>query len=118
MPKKASPKPTKPTTKKTAIQRKSKKNRGKNSSEYDYADKKAGHLKKEDNLGRLLLLVVQQKVKLMAINLHNQSPSNIKLKIHQMKYQFNTYKDKYKKIHTKSISTGFGLTNEDQKAGI
>ncbi|KNZ64645.1 hypothetical protein VP01_10087g1, partial [Puccinia sorghi] len=25
---------------------------------------------------------------------------------------------KYKKVHTKSISTGFGLTDEDQKAGI
>ncbi|KNZ45559.1 hypothetical protein VP01_8002g2, partial [Puccinia sorghi] len=24
--------------------------------------------------------------------------------------------DKYKKVHTKSISTGFGLTDEDQKA--
>ncbi|KNZ47681.1 hypothetical protein VP01_6223g1 [Puccinia sorghi] len=35
-----------------------------------------------------------------------------------MKDQFNTYKDNYKKVHTKSISTGFGLTNEDQKAGI
>ncbi|KNZ47294.1 hypothetical protein VP01_6538g2 [Puccinia sorghi] len=27
-------------------------------------------------------------------------------------------KHKYKKVHTKSISTGFGLTNEDGKAGI
>ncbi|KNZ48106.1 hypothetical protein VP01_5904g1, partial [Puccinia sorghi] len=36
----------------------------------------------------------------------------------QMKDQFNTYKDKYKKVHTRSISMGFGLTNEDQKAGI
>ncbi|KNZ62486.1 hypothetical protein VP01_1264g2 [Puccinia sorghi] len=36
----------------------------------------------------------------------------------KMKDQFNTYKDKYKKVHTKSISTGFGLTNEDQKVGI
>ncbi|KNZ58808.1 hypothetical protein VP01_1859g2, partial [Puccinia sorghi] len=25
---------------------------------------------------------------------------------------------KYKKVHTKSIATGFGLTNEDRKAGI
>ncbi|KNZ64200.1 hypothetical protein VP01_10565g1 [Puccinia sorghi] len=25
------------------------------------------------------------------------------------------YKDKYKKVHTNSIATGFGLTNEDQK---
>ncbi|KNZ48633.1 hypothetical protein VP01_5525g1 [Puccinia sorghi] len=28
-----------------------------------------------------------------------------------MKDQFNTYNDKYKKVHTKSISMGFGLTN-------
>ena len=35
-----------------------------------------------------------------------------------MKDWFNTYKDKYKKVHTKSISTGFGLTDEDRKAGI
>ncbi|KNZ62083.1 hypothetical protein VP01_13161g2, partial [Puccinia sorghi] len=27
-------------------------------------------------------------------------------------------KDKYKKVDTKSISMGFGLTNEDQKAEI
>ncbi|KNZ63505.1 hypothetical protein VP01_11354g1, partial [Puccinia sorghi] len=32
---------------------------------------------------------------------------------HQMKDQLNTHKDKYKKVHNKSISTGFGLTNED-----
>ncbi|KNZ45933.1 hypothetical protein VP01_7698g1, partial [Puccinia sorghi] len=30
----------------------------------------------------------------------------------------NTYTDNYKKVHTKSIATGFGLNNEDQKSGI
>ncbi|KNZ64670.1 hypothetical protein VP01_10055g1 [Puccinia sorghi] len=35
-----------------------------------------------------------------------------------MKDKFNTYKEKYKKVHTKSISTGFGLTDEDQKGEI
>ncbi|KNZ63863.1 hypothetical protein VP01_10903g1 [Puccinia sorghi] len=50
MPKKASPKPKKPTTKKQAIRRKSKKNRVNNSSEDDAADKTAGYLKKEDYL--------------------------------------------------------------------
>ncbi|KNZ54476.1 hypothetical protein VP01_2938g3 [Puccinia sorghi] len=30
-----------------------------------------------------------------------------------MKDQFNTYKDKYEKFHTKSISISFGLTNEN-----
>ncbi|KNZ51907.1 hypothetical protein VP01_376g8 [Puccinia sorghi] len=54
---------------------------------------------------------------MMAINLRNQSPSKINLTPCQMKDQFNTYKDKYNKVHTKSISTGFGLTNEDQKGG-
>ncbi|KNZ61444.1 hypothetical protein VP01_139g5 [Puccinia sorghi] len=55
---------------------------------------------------------------MMAINLQNQSPLKINLTPHQMKDQFNTYKEKDKKFHTKSISTGFGLTNEDQNAGI
>ncbi|KNZ47878.1 hypothetical protein VP01_6070g1 [Puccinia sorghi] len=57
--------------------------------------------------GRLLLLVVHQKVK-----------SKINLTPRQIKDQFNTYKDKYKKFHTKSISTGFGLTNEDQRGSL
>ncbi|KNZ47283.1 hypothetical protein VP01_6547g1 [Puccinia sorghi] len=59
MPKKATPKHTKTTTKKPAIQRKSKKNRSKNSSEDDGADKTAAALE----LGSLLLLVVQPKYK-------------------------------------------------------
>ncbi|KNZ45992.1 hypothetical protein VP01_763g5 [Puccinia sorghi] len=50
MPKKATSNPMEPTTKKPAIQRKSKKNRGNDSSEDDDADKTAGHLKKEDYL--------------------------------------------------------------------
>ncbi|KNZ64250.1 hypothetical protein VP01_10509g1 [Puccinia sorghi] len=52
---------------------------------------------------------------MMAINLCNQSPSKINLTLRQMKDQFNTYKGKYKKVHTKSIS-GFGRTDEDPKA--
>ncbi|KNZ64220.1 hypothetical protein VP01_10536g1, partial [Puccinia sorghi] len=32
--------------------------------------------------------------------------------------EFNKTDDKYKKVHTKSISTGFVLTNDDQKARI
>ena len=55
---------------------------------------------------------------MMAINLWNQSPQEIELTAGQMKDQFNTYKDKYKKAHTKSLSTGFGLTPQDEKAGI
>ena len=35
-----------------------------------------------------------------------------------MKDCFKTYKDKYKKAHTKLLSTGFGVTSEDRKAGI
>ncbi|KNZ61303.1 hypothetical protein VP01_1422g7 [Puccinia sorghi] len=80
MPKKASPKPTKPTTKKPAIRRKSKKNRGNNSSEDDASDKTAGHLKKDNNLVIIKWLkieqnynscfgtgVIQQKLKSMAL---------------------------------------------------
>ncbi|KNZ44355.1 uncharacterized protein VP01_923g1 [Puccinia sorghi] len=56
---------------------------------------------------------------MMAINLRDQSASKINLTPCQMKDQFNTYKDKYKKVHTKSMSTaGFGLTDKDQKVGI
>ncbi|KNZ51588.1 uncharacterized protein VP01_3897g1 [Puccinia sorghi] len=86
MPKKVSPKPTKPTTKNPAIQRKFQKNRVNNSSEDDTADKTAALLEQ----GRLLLLVIQQKVKIngfeiMSINLRNQSPSKINLTPCQMK---------------------------------
>ena len=55
---------------------------------------------------------------MMAINLRNQSATKINLTPRQMKDRFNTYKDKYKKVHTKSISTGFWLTDEDCKVGI
>ncbi|KNZ54198.1 hypothetical protein VP01_3011g2 [Puccinia sorghi] len=94
--KKETPKPTKPHTKKPAIQRDSKKNKVNNSSEDDAADITEDDLE----LGRLLLFVVRP---------------NINLTPPQMKDQFNTYKGKYKKFQTKSISMGFGLTNEDQK---
>ena len=50
---------------------------------------------------------------MMAINLRNQSPQKIELTARQMKDQFNTYKEKYKKAHTKSLSIGFGLTPQD-----
>ncbi|PLW35838.1 hypothetical protein PCASD_14449 [Puccinia coronata f. sp. avenae] len=35
-----------------------------------------------------------------------------------MKDRFNSYKDKYKKTHTLSLATGFGLTPEDRQTGI
>ena len=54
----------------------------------------------------------------MAINLRNQSLSKISLTSRQMKDCFNSYKDKYKKTHTLSLATGFGLTPEDQQTGI
>ncbi|PLW13967.1 hypothetical protein PCASD_04613 [Puccinia coronata f. sp. avenae] len=54
----------------------------------------------------------------MAINLQNQSTSKISLSSRQMKDRFNSYKDKYKKTHTLSLATGFGLTPEDQQTGI
>ncbi|KNZ53913.1 hypothetical protein VP01_30g6 [Puccinia sorghi] len=52
MPKKASPKPTKPTTKKPAIQRNSKKNRSNNSSEDDAADKKKPAIQRNSKKNR------------------------------------------------------------------
>ncbi|KNZ56013.1 hypothetical protein VP01_251g5 [Puccinia sorghi] len=101
MPKKTTPKPTKPNKKKPAIQRKSKKNRVNDSSEDDAADKTTGHLKKCDNL-----------------LLWNWEGSCYQPNPLQMKDKFNNYKDMHKKFHTKSILMGFGLTNENQKAGI
>jgi hypothetical protein len=55
---------------------------------------------------------------LMAIHLRNVSPTKINLTPRQMKDRFKSYKDKYKKAHTKSLSTGFGLTPADRKLGI
>ncbi|KNZ60291.1 uncharacterized protein VP01_1579g3 [Puccinia sorghi] len=114
MPKEATPKPMKPNTKKPAIQRKSKKNRGNDSSEDDAADKTTGHLKKDNNL----LLCNWEG----SCYDDYQSPKSIPLEDQpnscQMKDKFNNYKDMYKKVHTKSISMGFGLTNEDQKVQI
>ncbi|KAI9605347.1 hypothetical protein KEM48_002287 [Puccinia striiformis f. sp. tritici PST-130] len=55
---------------------------------------------------------------LMAINLRNLLPSKIVLNARQMKERFKTYKGKFKKAHTESLSTGFGLTAADKKKGI
>ncbi|KAI9614831.1 hypothetical protein PSHT_01863 [Puccinia striiformis] len=55
---------------------------------------------------------------LMAINLRNQSNPKIIFMLQQMKDQFKAYRIKFKKAHTKSLSTGFGLTWANQKAGI
>ena len=137
----ATPTSKKSTPKRPAIRQKSKKTRGNDSSADEDADKTAGHLKKDDYLviiewlkndqnynacfgtGKAPVVGRPSKGKIngfemMAINLRNQSPSKINLTARQMKDRFNTYKDKYKKVHTKSLSTGFGLTDEDRKAGI
>ncbi|KNZ51673.1 uncharacterized protein VP01_386g17 [Puccinia sorghi] len=113
MPKKATPKPTKPTTKKPAIQRKPKKKRGNNSSEDDAADKTAGHLKKEDYLVIIEWLKIERNYnscfgtgkapsvgcpskgkingfEMMAISLRNQSPSKIIQTPGQMKNRMST----------------------------
>ncbi|KNZ44985.1 uncharacterized protein VP01_8604g1 [Puccinia sorghi] len=105
MPKKATPKPMKPTTKKPAIQRKSKKNRGKHSYEDDGADKKAIQLKKEDYLVIIEWLKIEWNYNSCFGT--GKAPS-VGLPA----------KDKYNKFHTKYISTGFGLTNEDLNTGI
>ncbi|KAI9607692.1 hypothetical protein KEM48_003479 [Puccinia striiformis f. sp. tritici PST-130] len=55
---------------------------------------------------------------LTAINLRNLSPSKIVFNAQQMKERFKTYKGKFKKAHTESLSTGFGLTAADKKKGI
>ena len=142
LPKKAtSTKPKNSLPKRPAIRQKSKKNKGNNSPEDDADDKTAGHLKKDNYLviidwlknernynacfgsGKAPAVGRPAKGKIngfemMAINLRNQSASKINLTPRQMKDWFNTYKDKYKKVHTKSISTGFGLTDKDRKVGI
>ncbi|KNZ56550.1 hypothetical protein VP01_2378g1 [Puccinia sorghi] len=38
--------------------------------------------------------------------------------LEQVQLLVDQQKEKYKKFHTKSISTGFGLTDEDQKVGL
>ncbi|KAA1133485.1 hypothetical protein PGTUg99_017137 [Puccinia graminis f. sp. tritici] len=52
-----------------------------------------------------------KRSELMVIHLQNVSPTKINLTPQQNK-------DKYQKAHTKSMSTGFGLTPADRKAGI
>ncbi|KNZ48383.1 hypothetical protein VP01_5706g1, partial [Puccinia sorghi] len=78
---------------------------------HDAIDKTAGHLKKDNYLVIIKWLKIER-------NYNSCSGTAINLTPHQMKDQFNTYTDKYKKVHTKFILAGFGLTNEDQKAGI
>ncbi|KNZ43979.1 uncharacterized protein VP01_9652g1 [Puccinia sorghi] len=97
MPKKSPSKPTKPTTKKPAIQINSNKNRGNDSSEDDDADKTASHLKKED------YVVITEWLKIKWN--YNSCFGTLLLLV-------------YQKVHTKYISTGFGLTKEDCKVGI
>ncbi|KNZ60084.1 hypothetical protein VP01_1612g7 [Puccinia sorghi] len=83
MPKKASHKPTKPTTKKPAIQRNSKRT---DKEEY-------------------LVMIEWLNIK------HNCNSCFQTRKAPAVGYN-------YKQVNTKSISMGFGLTNEDQKVGI
>ncbi|PLW17303.1 hypothetical protein PCANC_14143 [Puccinia coronata f. sp. avenae] len=111
------------------------------STNIDPAEKTTGHLKKDDYLVIIDWLKIKKNYdacfgtgkaplvgrppkgtingfELMAINLQNQSTSKISLSSRQMKDCFNSYKDKYKKTHTLSLATGFGLTPEDQQTGI
>ena len=124
-----------------SVEKRSKKRKHESSSEENEVEKTTSHLKKEDYLIIIDWLKIERNYnacfgsgkappvgrpvkgkingyEMMAINLRNQSPSKIDLTPRQMKDQFNTYKDKYKKTHTKSLSTGFGLTPEDRKAVI
>ncbi|PLW39480.1 hypothetical protein PCANC_16813 [Puccinia coronata f. sp. avenae] len=111
------------------------------STNNDPAEKTTGHLKKDDYLVIIDWLKIKKNYdacfgtgkaplvgrppkgtingfELMAINLRNQSTSKISLSSRQMKDCFNSYKDKYKKTHTPSLATGFGLTPEDRQTGI
>ncbi|PLW47474.1 hypothetical protein PCASD_04388 [Puccinia coronata f. sp. avenae] len=111
------------------------------STNNDPAEKTTGHLKKDDYLVIINWLKIKKNYdacfgtgkaplvgqppkgtingfELMAINLQNQSTSKMSLSSRQMKDCFNSYKDKYKKTHTLSLATGFGLTPEDQQTGI
>ncbi|PLW06043.1 hypothetical protein PCASD_25109 [Puccinia coronata f. sp. avenae] len=111
------------------------------STNKDPAEKTTGHLKKDNYLviidwlkikknydacfGRGKAPLVERPPKgtingfeLMAINLRNQSTSKISLSSRQIKDRFNSYKGKYKKTHTLSLATGFGLTPEDRQTGI
>ncbi|KNZ57748.1 hypothetical protein VP01_2082g4 [Puccinia sorghi] len=100
MPQKGTPKPKKQTPKKLSIPRKSKKNRGNNSLEDDAFDKTASHLKKEDYLVIIEWLNIKQN--------YNSCIGTGKAPAVGCPA----------KVHTKSIATGFGFTNEDQKVGI
>ncbi|PLW08361.1 hypothetical protein PCASD_25067 [Puccinia coronata f. sp. avenae] len=105
------------------------------------AAKTTGHLKKDDYLVIIDWLKIKKNYdacfgtgkgplvgqppkgtingfELMEINQRNQSTSKISVSSTQMKDCFNSYKDKYKKTHTLSLATGFGLTPEDQQTGI
>ncbi|PLW29668.1 hypothetical protein PCASD_20222 [Puccinia coronata f. sp. avenae] len=111
------------------------------STNIDPAEKTTGHLKKDDYLVIIDWLKIKKNYdacfgtgkaplvgqppkgtingfELMAINLRNQSTSKISLSSRQMKDCFNSYKDKYKKTHTLSLESGFGLTPEDRQTGI
>ncbi|PLW25540.1 hypothetical protein PCANC_05226 [Puccinia coronata f. sp. avenae] len=111
------------------------------STDNDPAEKTTGHLKKDNYLVIIDWLKIKKNYdaffgtgkaplvgrppkgtingfELMAINLRNQSTSKISLSSRQMKDCFNSYKDKYKKTHTLSLATGFGLTPEDRQTGI
>ncbi|PLW11753.1 hypothetical protein PCANC_21178 [Puccinia coronata f. sp. avenae] len=111
------------------------------STDNNPAEKTTGHLKKDNYLVIIDWLKIKKNYdacfgtgkeplvgqppkgtingfELMAINLQNQSTSKISLSSGQMKDRFNSYKDKYKKTHTLSLATGFGLTPEDRQTGI
>ncbi|PLW36607.1 hypothetical protein PCASD_11362 [Puccinia coronata f. sp. avenae] len=111
------------------------------STDNNPAEKTTGHLKKDNYLVIIDWLKIKKNYdacfgmgkaplvgqppkgtingfELMAINLQNQSTSKISLSSGQMKDCFNSYKDKYKKTHTLSLATGFGLTPEDRQTGI
>ena len=54
----------------------------------------------------------------MALHLKIKTQGRLDLTGKKMAERFKNYKSKYWKAHILSCSTGFGLTDKDQKAGI
>ena len=102
---------------------------------------KGGHLKKEDYLTIVTWLTDQKnfaacfgtgkstsvgrppknKVNgftLMALHLKQKTKDRFNLSSKQMQERFKNYQTKYRKAHLLASSTGFGLTEEDEKKGI
>ncbi|KAI9601914.1 hypothetical protein KEM48_001202 [Puccinia striiformis f. sp. tritici PST-130] len=73
------------------------------------------HLKREDY--QIIINWLRNKRNFERCHGYDKAPPII-LNARQMKERFKTYKGKFKKAHTESLSTGFGLTAANKKKGI